>query len=369
MKLSARKILVMRYRFIGDTVLTVPFLRNLRQAYPEARIDLMIEPFSGQVLEGCPYVDRTIPFDFKTIHKYSAFSQQGRFAGYVHYWKLLRQEGYDAVFVLKRSLSSALLIRAAGIPRRIGFATEGRTLLLTDPVPYRQDQHEVQNFLDCLRELDIPLQSDVLELWPSRESDLKISELFADIGWKKDDLKIVIHAAASLPAKQWPLDRFAAVMSVLKERYATCFIYTGTLEDAVLYEEIERLGPFNGMNLCGKTGLHANLSVYRAAHLFFGVDSGPMHMAAAVGVPVVALFGPTDERKWGPWGSGHTVITKRLSCYPCKPHKCADNECMKTIRVEDALEAMDKKLSAIAPKIRYHEAPIGAIDRNQNKND
>ncbi len=354
MKLKARKILVMRYRFIGDTVLTVPFLRNLRQAYPEARIDLMIEPFSGQVLEGCPYVDRTIPFEFKTIHKYSASSQRSKLAGYVHYWKLLRQEGYDAAFALKRSLSSALLIRAAGIPRRIGFATEGRTFLLTDPVPYRQDQHEVQNFLDCLRVLDIPVQSDDLELWPSPENDAQAGKLFADAGWKKDDLKIIIHAAASLPAKQWPLDRFAAVMKVLKERYGAHFIYTGAPGDAALYQEIERLGPFNGMDLCGKTGLHANLSVYRAANLFFGVDSGPMHMAAAVGVPVVALFGPTDERKWGPWGNGHTVITRRLPCYPCKPHKCADNECMKRISVEEALEAVEKKLSAIMPKIRYH---------------
>jgi hypothetical protein len=134
MKLQAEKMLVMRYRFIGDTVLTVPFLRNLREAYPEARIDLMLEPFSGQVIEGCPYVDRIIPFEFKTIHKYSAASPRGRLAGYVHYWKMLRQEGYDAAFALKRSLSSALLIRTAGIPRRIGFATEGRTLLLTDPV-------------------------------------------------------------------------------------------------------------------------------------------------------------------------------------------------------------------------------------------
>jgi heptosyltransferase-2 len=354
MKLLAKKILVMRYRFIGDTVLTVPFLRNLRQAYPEAHIDLMIEPFSGRVLDGCPYVDRIIPFEFRTIHKYSATSQQSRLGGYFHYWKLLCREGYDTVFALKRSLSSALLVRAAGIPRRIGFATEGRGLLLTDPVPYRQDQHEVSNFLDCLRVLDIPVHSDALELWPSSQNNAQASKLFADAGWKTDDLKIIIHAAASLPSKQWSLDRFAAVMRPLKERYGAHFIYTGAQEDSVLYEQIEQLGPFNGMNLCGKTGLHANLSIYRAAHLFFGVDSGPMHMAAAMGVPVVALFGPTDERKWGPWGDGHLVITKRLSCYPCKPHKCRDNECMKKISVEEALEAVEKKLSAIMPKIRYH---------------
>jgi heptosyltransferase-2 len=354
MKLKAGKILVMRYRFIGDTVLTVPFLRNLRLAYPEARIDLMLEPFSGQVLAGCPYVDRIIPFEFRTIHKYSASSQRGKLAGYLHYWNLLRDEGYDAAFALKRSLSSALLIRAAGIPRRIGFATEGRTFLLTDPVPYRQDRHEVENFLDCLRVLDIQVHSSALELWPSAENDAKADELFSAAGWGRDDLKIIIHAAASLPAKQWPLDRFAAVMKVLKELHGAHFIYTGAPADTILYREIEQRGPFHGMNLCGTMGLHANLSIYRAAHLFFGVDSGPMHMAAAVGVPVVALFGPTDERKWGPWGDGHTVITRRVSCYPCKPHKCPDNECMKKISVEEALEAVEKKLSAIVPKIRYH---------------
>ncbi len=350
MKLAAKKILVMRYRFIGDTVLTVPFLRNLREAYPAARIDLMLEPFSGQVIEGCPYVDRVIPFEFKTIHTYSAAAKRGKLAGYFHYLRLIRSERYDAAFVLKRSLSSALLVRLAGVPRRIGFATEGRGILLTDRVAYRQDQHEVENFLDCLRVLDVPVGSTALELWPDSEGDKKASALMAQAGWKDGDFKVIIHAAASLPAKQWPLDRFAAVMTALRDRCQARFIYTGSTGDAALYRGIEKLGPFNGLNLCGVTNVRENLSVYKKADLFFGVDSGPMHMAAAVGVPVAALFGPTDERKWGPWGEGHTVITKRLSCYPCKPHKCADNKCMKLISVEDALDALEKHLSRCSPK-------------------
>jgi heptosyltransferase-2 len=351
MKLAARKILVMRYRFIGDTVLTVPFLRNLREAYPAAQIDLMLEPFSGQVIEGCPYVDRVIPFEFKTIHTYSAAAERGKLAGYLHYVRLIRNERYDAAFVLKRSLSSALLVRLAGVPRRIGFATEGRGILLTDRVAYRQDQHEVLNFLDCLRVLDVPIGSTVLELWPTPENDKKVSALMAQAGWKDDEFKVIIHAAASLPAKQWPLDRFAAIMTVLHDRHRARFVYTGSAGDAELYRSIEKLGPFHGLDLCGITNVRENLSVYKRADLFFGVDSGPMHMAAAVGVPVVALIGPTDERKWGPWGDGHTVITKRLSCYPCKPHKCADNACMKQIAVEDALDAVEKKLKALRSKV------------------
>jgi heptosyltransferase II len=344
MKFNPRKILVMRYRFIGDTVLTVPFLRNLREAFPSARIDLMIEPFSGQVIEGCPYVDQIIPFEFKTIHTYSAATSRGKFEGYRYYWNLIRNNQYDAAFVLKRSLSSALLVRAARVPRRIGFSTEGRGLLLTDPVPYRHDQHEVENFLDCLRVLNIPVTSKSLELWPSIQNDTKISALFQGQGWHKTDFKIVIHPAASLPAKQWPLDRFGSVMKFLQSAYRARFIYTGAKGDAHLYREIEHLGPFNGLDLCGKTTLHENVSVYRACDLFFGVDSGPMHMAAACGLPVVALFGPTDERKWGPWGEGHRIISKRLSCHPCKPHKCSDNACMKRISVEDAIRALDVKI-------------------------
>ncbi len=348
MILKADKILVLRYRFIGDTVLTVPFLRNLREAFPMARIDLMLEPFSGQVLEGCPYVDRIIPFEIKTIHRYSNKSEQNKLASFMQCRRKIKEEHYDAAFVLKRSLSSALLVWSSGIPRRIGFSTEGRGLFLTDSVKYRNDQHEVNNFLDCLRKLNIPVRNQLLELWPSPEGEAKARSIFAEKGWGKSDLKIIIHAAASLPAKQWPLDRFSAVMQVLQSKYGAHFIYTGASEDAALYAEIEKKGPFKSLNLCGITTLHENISIYRGSDLFFGVDSGPMHIAAAVGVPTVALFGPTDERKWGPWGDGHRVITKRLSCYPCKAHKCTNNECMKRISVDEALSVLEQNIKILS---------------------
>jgi len=350
MKLSARNILVMRYRFIGDTVLTVPFLRNLRAAYPQAQIDLMLEPFSGQVIEGCPYVDRVIPFELKTIHRYSKSTDRGKLAGNLHYWNMIRKERYDAVFVLKRSLSSALLVWAAGIPRRIGFSTEGRGVFLTDQVAYRHDQHEVENFLDCLRVIGVPIGSTHLELWTTPEQDLKVNALLAEAGWKAGDLKVIIHAAASLPAKQWPLDRFAEIMRTLRDQYQARFVYTGAKADSPLYEAIETQGHFNGLNLCGVTSLRENIAVYRACDIFFGVDSGPMHMAAAAGVPVVALFGPTDERKWGPWGEGHSVVSKRLACHPCKPHKCNNHRCMNQISADDALQAVEAKLHDITLK-------------------
>ncbi len=348
MKLTAKKILVMHYQGIGGTVLIVPFLRNLREAYPAAQIDLMLEPLSGQVLEGCPYVDGAAPFPL------SAPSDRGKLAGALHSLKLIKNERYDAVFVLDHSLSSAVLVRAARVPRRIGFATGGRGLFLTDPVPYRYDRHEVELFLDCLRILGIPIRSTALELWPAPESESRVMTFLSNAGWKASDLKIVIHAAADLPAGQWPLERFAAVMKALKNKFKARFIYTGTKGDSALYEELERRGPFYGLNLCGVTSIRENISVYRAADLFFGVESGALHVAAAAGIPVVALFGPTDERKWGPWGEGHIVLTGRLTCRPCSTHTCRDNECMKQISADEEIEAVEKKIREIYPKVLYH---------------
>lgn len=350
MSFLASRILVLRYRFIGDTVLTVPFLRNLRAAFPKAQIDLMLEPFSGQVIEGCPYVDRVIPFELKTIHRYSSQSERGRLSSYLHYRQVIRKGRYDAAFVLKRSLSSALLVWASAVPRRIGFATEGRRFLLTDPVAYRQDQHEVENFLDCLRAVQVPVTTTHLELWPLPEHTRKARDLFAAAGWRDEDTKIVIHASASLAAKQWPLNRFAEVMRALQARYPVRFVYTGAAGDVSLYRELEQMGPFDGLDLCGATSIRENVAVYSVCDLFFGVDSGPMHMAAAAGIPVVALFGPTDERKWGPWGPGHRVISKRLFCHPCKPHKCTDFQCMEQITAAEALEAVDRVIRSIRSK-------------------
>ena len=137
-------------------------------------------------------------------------------------------------------------------------------------------------------------------------------------------------------------------MRSLRDGHGAKFVYTGAKDDSHLYEEIERHGAFNGLNLCGVTTVRENIAVYRSCDLFFGVDSGPMHMAAAAGVPVVALFGPTDERKWGPWGPGHVVVSKYLACHPCKPHKCGDHQCMEQISTAEALEAVEKQLRTIA---------------------
>ena len=161
------KILVVRYRFIGDTILTVPFLRNLRRAYPYAKIDMLVSPVSGDLLETCPYIDNLIYFDTTRKHRY----EHGKLGkkSFWHYVKLLKNEKYDKAYVLKRSLSSAALCTFAGIKNKVGFNTEGRGLLLTKRVPYDRDKHEVESFLDVLKADNVPVFDNYLELWLKNE--------------------------------------------------------------------------------------------------------------------------------------------------------------------------------------------------------
>ncbi len=192
MKLTASNILVMRYRFIGDTVLTVPFLRNLRRAEPKAFIAWMVAPGSSDVVKGIPYVDEMITWDPVTIHADSRGTHR-TLAAKLAFLRDLRRRRFDKIYVLKRSLSSAVLAWLSGAPRRIGFDTEGRGILLTTRVPYRHDQHEVKNFLDVLRADGVDVEDDFLEIWTRPEEEERVAQILADRGVAPGEQMAVIH--------------------------------------------------------------------------------------------------------------------------------------------------------------------------------
>ena len=198
------RILVIRYRFIGDTVLTIPALRNLRQAHPDAQIDMLVGPVSGDVLLDCPYINNLIYFDTTRKHKYENTNKTKK--NFFSYVKLLRQNKYDKAYVLKRSFSSALLAFLAGIPERIGFNTEHRGFLLTKKIKYIKNKHEIECFLDVLRADNIIINNNYLENWISAESENKIKNILNnyDISGK---LKALVHATSGNINKQWPVGK------------------------------------------------------------------------------------------------------------------------------------------------------------------
>lgn len=343
-----RKILVLRYRFIGDTLLTVPFLRNLRAAFPDAQIDMLVAPVSGDVLRHCPYIDNLIYFDTTRKHRYEQHGGEPM-QSFWSYVARLRREKYDVAYVLKRSLSSAFLAFLAGIPRRIGFATEGRSLLLTRGVPYDKTKPEAECFLDVLRADGVAVQDTHLESWWSPEHEAMAEAIYEPYRNRRN---VLIHMTSSNEAKEWPLEHWTRLAQWLAQEHEVTLHCLGASNDLHHYEALRQTLPQEVrsclQNWCGHTTLLESLAFLKRMDFVVGVDSGTLHMAAAAGTPVVALFGPMNEVKWGPHGPQHQVVTEPMACRPCNLKvECSHQlRCMTELSVEKVQTACAKLLNS-----------------------
>jgi len=313
-----KKILVIRYRFIGDTVLTIPFLRNLRYAYPDAQIDMLVGPVSGDVLLDCPYIDNLIYFDTTKKHKYENTGEEKK--SFLSYVKLLKEKNYDKAYVLKRSFSSALLAFLAGIKERIGFSTEGRSFLLTKPILYVKNRHEVDCFLDVLRADGIEIKDNHLENWISPKSDEKINEILKEYNLEEQK-KVLIHATSGNVNKQWANENFAKVIEFLSNKKNVRVFFTGTAKDSQVYEEILKQIPeklnIEPINLCGKLSIQDSTALISKMNFAIGSDSGTLHIAASLNIPVIGIYGPMNPKKWQAWGEIHKPVFLDMPCIPC----------------------------------------------------
>lgn len=336
-----KKILVLRYRFIGDTILTVPFLRNLRLAEPDAYIAWVVAPGSACVVAGIPYVDELIYWDPVTIHADSRGTHR-TLGAKLAFLKELRRKKFDKVYVLKRSLSSAIMAWLSGARQRVGFDTEGRGLLLTTRVRYRHDQHEVQNFLDVLRADGVTVTDDYLEFWTTPEEDAVAADLLADAGRVAAKGLVALHPFSSIPQRGWHLENFAGLAALLSERELIPLVL-GAPGDRETFEGVRGLFSAETVDLVGKCSLRVTMALLKRCSLFVGNDSGVMHLAAAAGIPLVALFGPQSPVKFGPWSDKARVLYKAFDCSPCRQKfftECAPSErmrpaCVETIAVDE----------------------------------
>jgi len=338
--LPAQRILVVRYRFIGDTILTAPFLRNLRRAYPEATVDVLVGPQSGTVLQGCPYINELIVFDTTRFHKYDRGAGPRR--NLISYATDLRKRRYDLAFILKRSWSSGLLTWLAGARYRVGYNTEGRRIFLTHPVAWNPSKHEVESTLDVLAAAGVPVVDKHLEAWVTEGEKAEISALVPELG--RDSLRLLIHAAAAHPAKMYPLDNWCYVVRALAEKLKATLYFTGAEQDRELYEQLCSISGVKGINLAGKLSIRQSLALYSRMDLAVCVDSGPAHLAAAAGVPTVAIFGPTDPDRWRPWGDEHTYIrgASAPACACAINNVCADLTCLTQLDASVVVERASK---------------------------
>lgn len=310
------RILVLRYRFIGDTILTVPFLRNLRRAEPDAHIAWVVAPGSAEVVKGIPYVDELIYWDPVTIHADSR-GKHRTFSDKLAFIRALRARHFSKVYVLKRSFSSAIMAWLSGARERIGFNTEGRGFLLTKRVPYCNDRHEVENFLAVLKSDGIAVEDDFLEFWNTPEEEAAVNELLLGAGVNTGSGLVALHPFASIAQRGWHLENFATLAARFQEHGLTPLIL-GAPGDRKTFDDARHLFGVGTVDLVGKCSLRVTMALLKDCSLFVGNDSGIMHLAAAAGIPLVALFGPQSPVKFGPWSGKAVVAYKKFACSPCR---------------------------------------------------
>lgn len=339
----SKKILVVRYRFIGDMILTIPFLRNLRYAYPDAQIDMLVAPNSGEVIEDCPYVNNFIYFDTTRKHKYE--KGKGRKKSFWNYVFQLKREKYDKAYVLKRSLSSALLCFFAGIKERIGYDTENRGFLLTKRLKYNTEKHESLCFLDVLEVDGINIKDTYLENWIQEENAKKVQQLFSENNINDDIKKVVVNVTATNQWKVWDIKNFIEIIEYLANEKGTQVIFIGAGSDKKLYDDIKysqelKIKP---VNLCGQLSIKDSLALLKEVDFILGNDSGTLHMASSVGTKVIGLYGPMPFEKWMALGDGNILLKADLGCMPCSlKGKCKnDKACMRAITVNQVKDAIN----------------------------
>jgi heptosyltransferase-2 len=357
-----QRIVVLRYRFIGDTVLMLPFLEALRQQYPHAVIDVVVSQHSGEILTHCPWINNLIFYCKKSENTPEKHAENTCYIkGFQALVQHLKTQHYNWAFVLKRSLSSAVIPSLAGIPIRIGFNTEYRSVLLTHPLPYPETGHEVEAFLSVLAGVGIPTpETPKLSAWIDPTTETTVTDRFSP--YAQGAIHIGLHAVASNISKSWPTHRWQGLLALLIAQVeakglsstAVFFHVFGTKADAEAYMPMLASLPPNWqpqwVDWCGKTDLLATQALLKRMTVLVGVDSGLLHLAGAVGTPVVGLYGAQPVARWGVWGQTHAVpemvehrlLFLGLGCQPCGLKQPCRNsfQCLGSLSQQWVLEAV-----------------------------
>lgn len=330
------RILVRAVNWVGDAVMTTPALGVLRERFPRAEITLLANPLVAQLFSPHEWVDRVITFERNGVHKGIA----GRLRLAAH----LRAQAFDAAIILPNSFESALIPWLAGIPVRLGKSSDGRSLLLT--ARYHQDSatplaHEVEYYLGLLRHFGISGRADKPFLSVTADEERAAQKLLAGHGIGPEDFVLGINPGAAFgSAKRWYPERFADVARQLSQRTGARVIVFGGPGETDIAAQIEQQLGDTCLNLAGKTSVRALMALIGRCNLFVTNDSGPMHIAAAFGVPLVAIFGSTDHATTSPYTEKAVIVRKDMECAPCKLRECpSDHRCMQAVTADDVVNA------------------------------
>lgn len=348
--------LVIKPCCLGDVLFATTTASALRQAYPEARIDFAVGSWARTIIEHNPHVDAIVDCGPVGGGRYGL-------RDYLHLLRNTRQGRYTCALVLDRSPRTSMLAYLAGIPIRAGLDSGGRGFSLTHPVPVGPARHEAELYLDVVRALGVEVEDARLSFVPSQAERECAGELYEEIGLSLPGVGplVLIHPGGGenpgmvLPAKRWPAKRLATLADMLMEQAGARVVLVGGSRDGGLAAAIQEKAAASLANLVGRLTLGELAALMERAALYIGHDTGATHLAVAMETPTIAIYGPSDPARYGPFGSEKAVaLWKKLECSPCFTSgrydtSCREPRCIEAITVEDVWRAAKVLLTSSSP--------------------
>ncbi|MBU1007238.1 MAG: lipopolysaccharide heptosyltransferase II [Candidatus Omnitrophica bacterium] len=334
---NIKRILMVRTDRIGDVVLSTPAITAMRKAFPGSYIAVMVSPQTKEIIKGNPYVNEIIVYDKALKHK-------GIF-GTLNLSNWLKSKKFDIAFILHSTVRVSLLCFLSGIPRRIGYARGKMDFFLTDKMEYKKslgEKHESEYTLDILRHAGISAEMSPLVMPVSAENENKIDEILRDNGLK-DRKIVVLSPGASDRSRMWPPENFAKAGDILVEKFGVCIVLISGREEVKVGEKVKGLMRNKPIFLCGNTSLGELAALLKKTLLLISNDSGPVHVACAVGTPVISIFSRNKKginpERWKPLGEKTAVLHKKVGCTECLAHDCKKAFlCLRSVSVEEVAQ-------------------------------
>lgn len=363
-----RSILIVKLSAIGDVIQTLPMAEALKKQFPRACIDWVVEEDASDLLLGHPALSRVLISRRKSWQKllfkrgvlWTTLREMGKFI------RELRSQEYDWVIDNHGIFKSGLMValsrgrRKIGFQRSAGIANEGSYLFTHERYkPLSIERPALERYLHLVAQIGVQVGQTSLD-FPIPPESLKKAETFLRQSGFFSRPVVVIHPIAKWLTKEWPQENFARLIQGLQQKRASVVI-TGSPEDEEAVREILRRVNSSPrvLNLVGKTSLKELAGIFSLSDLVLTPDTGPMHLAAAVKVPLIAMFGPTAPWRTGPYGDSHVIIRKNLTCSPCFKKKCDTLECMNSITPEEVLKAAEIKMNQKKMGDTGKRGPIG----------
>jgi lipopolysaccharide heptosyltransferase I len=349
-KNKPNSILIVKLSAIGDVVHSLPLLEVLRKNFPEARIDWLVEEEGSQIIEGHKDLDRVIVSHRKSWQKrFLRVNQKAAVLKEIReFIGSLRTLQYDLVIDLQGLFKSGLLTGLSRGRRKIGFTgggKEGSYLFLTErPHFFDYDKHALDRYLAAAESLSCTINSFKGEI-PIRPIDKERVDRLLRHHSLDQEVMVAINPVARWATKLWDEQNYAPLADKLQRELSCKVLFTGSKGDRPLIARIVERMETHPLNLAGEVNLKELAYLYTRCRLVISTDTGPMHIAAAMNTPVVALFGPTAPWRTGPYGRAHRVIREELSCSPCFKKKCSHRSCMSSITVDRVFGTAKESIS------------------------